>query len=236
MPFVRPLLEDGFHLRPYLLRRGQERELAGLCRRTRSLVLSYDDGPGPRLTERLLDLLAQRGQRAVFFLLGRAAPAGAEVVDRMLREGHEVGCHGQDHLNAWHSAPAEAVRDVESGYRALSRWIAPNALFRPPYGKPTGAVLRDLKGRGARIGWWTVDSGDTHEKLPRSPRPVLEAVRRGGGGVVLMHDFDRQGERADFVLETTSQLLDLARAEGLTVRRFCDLWGNGDGLLSDSTL
>jgi hypothetical protein len=71
-----------------------------------------------------------------------------------------------------------------------------------------------------------VDSGDTHE-VPPDPATVVERVRRGGGGVVLMHDFDREdataSERAGFVLQTTERLLDCAAKEGLRTCRMSDL-------------
>jgi peptidoglycan/xylan/chitin deacetylase (PgdA/CDA1 family) len=223
-------LQDGFHLRAWLLRRRQERALADLCRRTRSLVLTYDDGPGPMLTERLLDLLAARDCRAVFFLLARSVPRGHSTLDRMKRDGHEIGCHGQEHLSGWRVSPARAVADLDAGYQTASRWMDSDAIFRPPYGKPCGAVYRRLDERGSRIGWWTIDSGDTFDRLPSSPEVVVEALRQAGGGVVLMHDFDRDAQRGEYVLETTRRLIELARHEGLAVRRFADLWAvAGDG-------
>jgi hypothetical protein len=108
---------------------------------------------------------------------------------------------------------------MDAGYRTLAPWVSPAGLYRPPYGKTTLATWWAARRRHARLAWWTVDSGDTHAVLP-APQTIVEAVRRDGGGVVLMHDFDRSPQtraaRHAHVLNTTAQLLELARAEGLT--------------------
>jgi len=204
------------------LRRRQERALKRCCVATRSLVLSYDDGPAASLTPALLDLLASYGAKCTFFLLGKRAVEHPEVVDRLVAEGHELGCHGNQHVNAWEVSPSEAVRDLDEGYAAMARWMPPNATFRPPYGKLSVPTWLALRRRGARVGWWTVDSGDTWERMPSATEPV-EAVRKAGGGVVLLHDFERVTERWGQVLEMTEALLKAARAEGWAVRQMRDV-------------
>ncbi len=188
--------------------------------RSGALVLSYDDGPGMFLTPRVLEVLAECGARATFFLLGMRAERAPETADSVVRAGHEVGCHGQEHVNAWRAWPWRAARDIEVGYQTLARWVAPDAIFRPPCGKMTPLTRWQVWRRGARVGWWTIDSGDTHERLP-DPRTVVDAARRDGGGVVLMHDFDRseetQRERSEYVLTVTRMLLEMSRREGYRV-------------------
>lgn len=208
---------------PHLLRRARERSATEWCRSRRTLVLTYDDGPGAALTAALLDLLQGHAASATFFLLGRRVLPCTALVDRVLTDGHELACHGQEHLNAWKTWPWRATRDIALGYDSLSKWIPSDATFRPPYGKLTLATWWTVRRRGARIGWWTIDSGDTHATLP-TPQSVADAAARAGGGVVLMHDFDRGLERANFVLRTTELLLEMARREGLRVCRYRDLW------------
>jgi peptidoglycan-N-acetylglucosamine deacetylase len=118
-----------------------------------ALALTYDDGPGPRLTPQLLDLLARHGAKATFYVLGERAEAAPAILDRMIAEGHEVGCHGYAHVNALAAPRAVAMRDVERGYAALGRWVRADAAFRPPYGKLRPATWRIARRRGATIGW-----------------------------------------------------------------------------------
>lgn len=210
------------YLSPQFHRMIQECELSRLCRRTRSLVLSYDDGPGGDLTPSILDLLACYRGTATFFPLGFRVANNAEVVDRIVAEGHEVGCHGQDHLNAWKVWPWEAVGDIERGYQSMCRWVARDGLFRPPYGKLSLPTWWAVRRRGARIGWWTIDSGDTSLCLP-DPRKTVEAAVRAGGGIVLLHDFDRSTSRVGFVLRTTELLLRAAEREGWAIKQLGNL-------------
>lgn len=201
------------------------RRLSRVCRDNGLLVLTYDDGPGASLTPRLLELLASQEASATFFVLGRRVAGREAVIDRILREGHEVGCHGQNHLNAWRTLPWRAVEDIDAGYRTLAPWLSLDATFRPPHGKSTLATWWRLNRRGARLSWWTIDSGDTHPTLP-DPERIVEDVANKHGGVVLMHDFDReidQSQRAEFVFRTTDLLLRAARREGLKVCRYRDL-------------
>ena len=217
-----PVCVVGSYLLPHTLRLLEEKRLREACARTRTLVLSYDDGPGRVLTAEVLAILAAHAARASFFLVGTNAVGNELLIERLVREGHEVGCHGYGHLNAWRHGPGRVTADINRGYQSLSRWIGPAAPFRPPYGKTCLASRLVLRRRGAPIAWWTVDSGDTAAELPDSSA-IIDRVRRFGG-VVLMHDFDRKDtERSAFVLSITEKLLKCARQEGLTVRRIRDL-------------
>ncbi len=197
--------------------------LRHLCSRTGSVVLSFDDGPGEHLTVKVLDLLALHEVRATFFLLGSRAARHPEIVDRIVREGHEVGCHSHWHLSAWRVPSWEAIEDIDRGYESLGRWVPPNGLFRPPHGKSTMATRRAIQRRGASIGWWTIDSGDTAEVLPVASR-TASRLERDRGGVVLLHDFDRKEseqeakERAAFVLQAMLDVFEVVARSGLTFR------------------
>ena len=189
------------------------------CGRSGFLVLTYDDGPGTRLTPRLLDCLAAREARATFFPLGSRACAAPSVLDRVVGAEHEIGCHGYAHVNAAECPRGRAAEDIDLGYQALAQWVGPRGLFRPPYGKLSGESWRALRRRRAPLGWWTVDSRDALREPPNIA-PALAAVERAGGGVVLMHDFDRdppEPRREQFVLELTAALLDLAERRRWTV-------------------
>lgn len=211
----------------YALRISRVYELHGLCRRHRALVLTYDDGPGMGLSRGLVELLASHDSKVTFFLLGRRVVEDSETVDLVQAAGHELGVHSFDHCNALKTEGARAVADIEAGYAAAARWVPSNGLFRPPHGKLSFATWRALRNRGARICWWTVDSGDTWAELP-SPQRTVDAVLRAGGGVVLMHDFDRGPEREAFVLETTRLLLEAAKREGLRVMTLSELYDQSE--------
>ncbi len=221
-----PAAGAAWYLAPMLARRVKERRLRKYCATTGTLVLSYDDGPGVESTPELLKLLGSRGARATFFLTGSRAAAHPELVDRIVEEGHEIGCHGYDHLNAWRISPRRAGEDMDQAYRALSRWIPDHGPYRPPCGKLTLGTWAALRHRKASIGWWTVVGGDVEDDLPDSEAAV-EQVKRAGGGIVLLHDFDREKQRSDFVLKSTALLLDAAEQKGWVIRTLGELEKTG---------
>jgi peptidoglycan/xylan/chitin deacetylase (PgdA/CDA1 family) len=188
----------------------------------RILALTYDDGPSSALTLPLLDLLQRHGARATFFMLGRHAQQHPQIADRVIKEGHDIGCHSDQHLDAWKALPWQAVADIDAGYERLSPWISPDGMFRPPHGKMTLPTYWSIRRRGAPVWWWTIDSGDTREVLP-TPGQVADRVRREGGGIVLMHDLDRTQPRNEFVLELTAALLDVAQRESFKVAPLRDI-------------
>lgn len=182
----------------------------------RILVLTYDDGPSETLTPQLLELLGKHGAKASFFMLGRNAIKHPEIVDRVLREGHDIGCHSDQHVHAWTATPWRAIRDINSGYQRLSAWIPRYGMFRPPYGKMTLPTFFSIFRRGAPVWWWTLDSGDTHAKLPPTAE-IKEALLREKGAIVLLHDMERSTEREDYVLQATATLLEAAEKESIRV-------------------
>jgi peptidoglycan-N-acetylglucosamine deacetylase len=196
-----------------------------------TVLLTYDDGPGGSLTPEVMKRLDAYNAKATFFLLGKRAEACPGVADALAAAGHEMGCHTHHHLNAWKTPPWRAWADVERGYETLSPWVAADGVFRPPYGKATPLTLWQLSSRRAPIVWWTHDSGDTtHGDLPQVS-DVVDGVVGDKGGVVLMHDFDRQGDpsycarRAEFVLEVTEGLLGAAKSHGWRVATVSELIG-----------
>ena len=215
---------SSWYLAPMVIRKLQESQLRNLCAATRSLVLTYDDGPGEKLTPQLLDLLNSRNVKATFFLTGFRATRHPDLVDEIAAQGHELACHTQQHLNAWRTSPMRSVKDIDQGYQSLSRWVPQDGRFRPPFGKLTLLTWAKIKQRRAPLGWWTVCCGDDAEVLPDTNTAVRK-TKRDGGGVVLLHDFDRSQERAEFMLESTSKLLDAATDHGWTVRTLSELCG-----------
>jgi len=208
---------------PLVVKLAEVRALRRRCRLTRTLVLTYDDGPGAELTPAILKLLAEADARATFFPTARSALANPELLSQVAAAGHEIGCHSAAHLHAWKVLPWRAMRDVRAGFRALTRWVEPDGLYRPPYGKINLPTWWAVRRQRAAFAWWTVDSGDTHATLP-NPQAVVAAVRGDGGGVVLLHDFDRnpptRAARHAHVLEVTAGLLRLARDTDLRVCTF----------------
>ena len=165
------------------------------------LALTFDDGPDPVWTARLLDLLADLGARATFFPISGRAAARPELVERMLTEGHSVGIHCCEHVRHSERDEAWLRRDTETALAELWRLGVAPVYWRPPWGDTapwTVTVAREL---GLHLVGWTAD---THDWRGDSAEEMLEATRHllGAGSIVLAHDGIGPGARRQTAEET----------------------------------
>lgn len=212
---------------PYALRRIAERRLAKMCRTKRAVALTYDDGPGRKLTPQLLDLLAREGVHATFFALGRSTVTAPDIISRTVAEGHLVGSHTVTHANAWKTNPLTFHRDMMAGMQAINQAGGSGGDFRPPFGKMTLASLVAAAASRIKLGWWTIDSQDSWDRRPIDD--VMAQIAEQGGGVILMHDLDQyksapdEMAHPDYVLELTQRIISYAKANDMQILRMNDL-------------
>lgn len=101
------------------------------------LFLSFDDGPDPRYTESLLDLLATRHIRASFFVVARFAEQNPQIILRMKQDGHLIGLHSAEHISAYLMTPSYAAWDFQRSIEVLQGLGVRPAFYRPPWGHTT---------------------------------------------------------------------------------------------------
>src|SRR5512141_2246054 len=166
------------------------RVLGHLPTEERQVALTFDDGPNPDATPRILDTLGEYDVRATFFILGRHAERWPDLVHRAVREGHQVGNHGYFHRKLHFKTPHYVRRDVMLGKRAIERagGSTPH-LFRAPHGFRSPWVSAIAGSLGERtIGWslgvWDSDQPGVDAIVERT----VEGVRPGS--IVLLHDGD----------------------------------------------
>jgi peptidoglycan/xylan/chitin deacetylase (PgdA/CDA1 family) len=202
-------------------------DLQRRTRKARAVVLTFDDGPGNRLTPAILDILAQRNAKATFFLLGRNIPGREAIVRRIAAQGHEIASHGFHHAHPWKTGPLHAINDIGRGWRTIDAAEGNRngkRAFRPPYGKVDLVTLIYLWLKRVTVCYWTVDSTDTGKRRLSDRGRAAELVHQNGGGVVLTHDFDRPTDEIDqAVLESVVGVLDVARRDRLNVMTFSEL-------------
>lgn len=95
------------------------------------IILTFDDGPNPGTTSRILDILARECIRATFFMIGKRAEAHPELVRRMLADGHSLGSHSYTHRRLDTLAPEAAAEDIEHGYEAVEKTAFGSTAERP---------------------------------------------------------------------------------------------------------
>ena len=169
-------------------------DVAGVARRVPdgAVALTFDDGPHPSSTGRVLDALGDLGVRATFFCVGRNAQAHPGLVRRALAEGHAVGSH-----SATHPHPARTpLRDLEGEYVAGRRAVSAAAgrdvrLFRPPHGHLGLRSARMVRRQRLSTWLWTVDPQDWRPGVTTDQVAAVAAGARSGD-VVLLHDWVEQ--------------------------------------------
>jgi len=159
------------------------------------ILFTFDDGPNPKTTPEVLDLLAAHHIKAVFFLLGERIEgnkAAAKLVERMLREGHVIANHTMHHHDLCRLKTEEAaIRDIDDG-NATIEGVAHVGLpwFRTPYGVRCERVERLLAERKLHHFHWDLDPQEwKHGKLDKTVKYIIgELGRAGGREVLLLHD------------------------------------------------
>jgi peptidoglycan/xylan/chitin deacetylase (PgdA/CDA1 family) len=196
-------------------------------------ALTFDDGPDPAYTPRLLDILARHGAKATFFMLGERASRHPELVARVAREGHEIGNHSWDHPSLASLSREEFDRQIDLARIALRPHGA--RLMRPPHGYQTLKSFLSARRHGYEVVCWNIDCTDWQiDDGPALARSLDE--RLASGAIILLHDslavfsekrfIDRRptldavdrllGARPDFRFLTVSELMQA----GAPVRRF----------------
>jgi peptidoglycan/xylan/chitin deacetylase (PgdA/CDA1 family) len=158
-------------------------------RKSTMVCLTFDDGPHPVHTPRLLDALRDYGIRATFFLVGKEAEKHPELVQRIVANGHVVGHHSYSHSDPSATTARELIREVETCDRIFRTTVpAGAALFRPPYGKLTFRKMAGLWQAGKRIVLWSVDPKDYACDSDAALASRLKSIGLRGGDIVLLHD------------------------------------------------
>lgn len=160
----------------------------------KEVVLTFDDGPLPPLTLRLLDSLAAECARATFFIVGRNAKAHPAVVRRMAAEGHTIGHHSWSHPNL-STLPLEAALDnIRHGIAATEATLADTStraapFFRFPYFASTPALLQALQSRRVTVFGADLWASDWEPMTPEQTfKLITERLGRARRGIILFHD------------------------------------------------
>ncbi len=158
-----------------------------LPRTCEAVLLTFDDGPDPDWTPRVLDILRDHHASASFFLLGGKASACPELVERIRAEGHSVGSHSFSHTNLRRVSPLRAWRDLREADAVFARLTGgPVRWLRPPYGAFSMASLWYARRKRAATVLWNRDPLDYE---PGDARAILERLGPlHAGDVVLLHD------------------------------------------------
>lgn len=178
------------------------------------VALTFDDGPNARYTPLLLEGLRKRNIHATFFLLGENIQKNKELLLRMQKDGHLIGCHTWSHVQLDKISPSSASREILKTNSLIYHITGtyPTCL-RPPY----GAWKKDLELPVTMLPvFWDVDTLDWQSQNPES---ILDIVRKNvqDGSIILMHDSYDSSVRAALAItdELTEKGYDFVTADQL---------------------
>jgi len=178
------------------------------------VVLTFDDGPDPGVTPRVLDLLDAHGARASFFCVGSRAVRSPEIVAEIVRRGHRVENHSYAHSRAFSLlGPTALARELDRSQEILTRLAgSPPRWFRAPAGFRGPWLDAALQARRLGLVSWTRRAFDT---VARDPAVIVRRLTRGlaAGDILVLHDraSSRGGKEAAPVLEALPLLLEILR-------------------------
>jgi peptidoglycan/xylan/chitin deacetylase (PgdA/CDA1 family) len=178
-----------------------------------TIYLSFDDGPHPEHTPRVLDLLRRHDAHASFFMVGRAAEAHPAIVRRAVDEGHLIGNHSYSHPRFTLIPLAEQLDEIARADRILAEFDG-NARhrFRPPSGAlPVSLMLHCWRSRRC-IAYWSYDTLDYRREPKDRIVERLRTIPPVEGDVLLMHDDDHR------IVEVLEEMLPEWRAAGFKMR------------------
>jgi peptidoglycan-N-acetylglucosamine deacetylase len=180
-----------------------------------AVYLTFDDGPDPEWTPRVLDVLDQAQAPATFFAIGERARRSPDLVRQIHAAGHAIGNHTYSHRHPWFMSQRAARAQVRDGAQALSDviGIAPR-FYRPPHGRYRPCMSDEAQRCGEQVVLWDVSAIDWGP-LGRADgiEKRLDAVR--GGNIVLMHDGRNQHNRPDELIRILPEFLRRLSGRGL---------------------
>jgi peptidoglycan/xylan/chitin deacetylase (PgdA/CDA1 family) len=164
------------------------------------VVLTFDDGPWPVTTSRVLAALARECVHATFFLIGRSASAHPDLVRRIAAEGHTVAHHTWSHPYTKRISLEAAKQDIDRGISAVETALHGTAtttpttpFFRFPYFESTTATLDSLQSRGIVVFGADLWASDWNRMTPpQELKLITERLKAAGKGIILFHDTKAQ--------------------------------------------
>lgn len=195
----------------------------------RGVALTFDDGPHPEHTPRVLDLLDRAGVKATFFVIGRKAEAHPELVREIAARGHALGVHGHAHDRLFSLRSTRVIEaDLQKAVETLERITGERPfLVRPPVGHTSPPMARVIRALDLEVIGWSARGLDglAGAKPERVAARVIPRLREGA--IVLLHDAAERDDHAPAGVEALPRILEAMRAKDLAGVRV-DAWFEED--------
>lgn len=180
---------------------------AKLGSRQKAIALTFDDGPWPESTVKILDILKKNKIKATFFMVGRYLKVYPDLGKKVAADGHAIGNHTWNHRYFKYSQPA-AAKEIDRTTSLIEEVTGIKVtMFRPPGGILTNGLAAYAHKKKYTVVMWSADSLDWRNSMQSLKRNVLRQAN--SGGIVLMHDGG--GNRSNTVIALPSIITDLKK-------------------------
>jgi peptidoglycan-N-acetylglucosamine deacetylase len=154
-----------------------------------SVAITFDDGPSPITTPRILNILDEYQAKATFFMTGVNSERFPEIVQEVARRGHEIGNHTYCHFDLQRCSYWALEWQISAAQDVIARIIGFGPkIFRPPYSRINEAARNVLRAKGLKIIMWSVSPADWLDPLPETiAERVLSVIK--ADDIVVMHDY-----------------------------------------------
>ncbi len=166
-------------------------------RTEKTIYLTFDDGPIPEVTPWVLNELKKYNAKATFFCIGKNIEENPTIFRQIVLDGHTVGNHTRNHLNAHKTSDIDYLQDISDAQHYFDTTLR---LFRPPYGKLNSKKTKLLLSKGYKIIMWDVLSADFDQSITEETclKNVMKNTREGS--IVIFHDSKKAAKKLQYVL------------------------------------
>lgn len=174
----------------------------------KKVALTFDDGPDKKYTNKILDILKEKGVPATFFVVGKQVKLYPDTMKRIYKEGHAIANHSWDHKNFTKLSNDQMKQQIAKTDRAIKEAVGTNtAWFRAPYGAKNKQVKSIISKTGNTEIGWTID---TRDWAGTSKKEMMANVKKNlkPNGIILMHSFGGKGGKLDNTVEFLPELID----------------------------
>ncbi|KEO72763.1 polysaccharide deacetylase family protein [Anditalea andensis] len=164
------------------------------------IYLTFDDGPVPGITDKVLELLDVYNYKATFFMVGHNVFKYPSLCKEVLAAGHQIGNHTYHHLNGNSCSKETYLADFNACQEIILETLGINtSCFRPPYGRINADQAKEIS-KSHEIVMWDVLSGDYNNKLPveRIIKKTIQYTRNGS--IIIFHDQQKTAHRLPYIL------------------------------------
>jgi peptidoglycan/xylan/chitin deacetylase (PgdA/CDA1 family) len=194
------------------------------------VALTFDDGPSPVWTPKILAELKKSGIKATFFMLGKHVLRYPDIARSVVNEGNEIGIHSYEHKNYIFYTKFEVKKDIENTQKIIKDVIGKETfLFRPPKAWLSKREKKKIKGLGFEVVLWTLNSKDW---VTFDDKYMIWYIIKNirPGDIILFHDsggvFSTEGGNRDETVKAIPRLVEKLKQKGyrfLTVSKLLDL-------------